>query len=95
MNPGIQSFPVTNPANYDTAFLRRQSAHVLIQQKGSQRYLAGDGDWTDIVEEAATFRSGSAAMEVIVKRKLAKVQLVLTREIRVSEVIAVETLISG
>lgn len=93
MNTGVQTNFGVTANRFDTEFLQRQSVHVLVQQKDSHRYLATDGSWTDGAEAAAKFQSGSAAVEQIVKRRLARVQLVLTREIRVSEVIPVETVL--
>ncbi len=93
MNTGVQTNFGIKANSFDTEFLQRQSVHVLVQQKDSHRYLAADGSWTDTAEAAARFQSGSAAMEQIVKRRLARVQLVLTREIRVSEVIPVDTVL--
>jgi|GEM_PF-1797651 len=81
--------------SYDTKALRHQSTRVLIQQQGSQRYLSADGGWGHDVEQAVSFRSGSAAVEQVVKRKLTKVQLVLIRDIRVSETIPVSACIRG
>ena len=86
---------VTTVASYDTEVLRHQSTRVLIQQKGSHRYLSAGGVWAADIEQAASFRSGSAAVEQILKQKLEKVHLVLIREIRVSEVIPVNASVCG
>jgi len=96
MNLQEQTTRTINPAvNHDTEMLRRQSTRVLIQQKGSQQYLSAGGGWSIDVVQAVSFRSGSAAVEQIVKRKLANVQLVLIRDIRVSEIIPVDPSICG
>ncbi len=74
-------------AGYDTGFLSRHSTKVLIQDAATRRYLTTANLWTTQADQARTFRSGSAAMEHVTRRKLTKVQLVLTRAITVSEVI--------
>ncbi len=74
-------------AGYDTEFLRRNSTKVLIQDAATRRYLTVADVWTTQADQALTFRSGSAAMEHVTRKKLVKVQLVLTRAITFSEVI--------
>ena len=72
---------------YDTEFLSRHSTKVLIQDAATRRYLTVTDVWTTQPELAMTFCSGSAAMEHVTRKKLVKVQLVLTRAITFSEVI--------
>lgn len=74
-------------AGYDTEFLSRHSTKVLIQDAATRRYLTVANVWTTQVEQAMTFRSGSAAMEHMTRKKLINVRLVLTRAITISEVI--------
>ncbi len=74
-------------AGYDTEFLRRSSSKVLIQDAATRRYLTVADLWTPQADQAMTFRSGSAAMEHVNRKKLTRVQLVLTRAITFSEVI--------
>lgn len=74
-------------AGYDTDFLSRQASKVLIQDAVTRRYLTVADLWTPQADQAMTFRSGSAAMEHVNRKKLTRVQLVLTRAITFSEVI--------
>lgn len=76
-------------ASYDTEFLSRHSTKVVIQESATRRYLAPTGLWTNSLEQARTFRSGSAAMEHVKQLKLTQVRLVLTRAFTVSEIIPV------
>lgn len=78
---------------YDTEFLSRNSTKVLIQDAATRRYLTVADVWTPQPELAMTFRSGSAAMEHVTRKKLVKVQLVLTRAITFSEVIPTAELV--
>ena len=80
-------------AGYDTEFLSRNSTKVLIQDAATRRYLTVADVWTKQPELAMTFPSGSAAMEHVTRKKLVKVQLVLTRAITFSEVIPTRELL--
>ena len=75
--------------NYDTQFLSQSSTKVLIQMTATRRYLGTGGLWLEDIEQARTYRSGSAAMEEVGRLNLGKVQLVLVRNIKVCEVIPV------
>jgi hypothetical protein len=79
----------TGVADCDTEFLSRHSTKVMIQEAATRRYLSKDDLWTPELEQAAAFRSGSAAMEHLIQRKLTNVRLVLTRDITFSEIIPV------
>lgn len=75
----------------DTEFLSRHSTKVLIQDAATRRYLTVADVWTAQPELALTFRSGSAAMEHVTRKRLVNVHLVLTRAITVSEVIPAQS----
>lgn len=77
----------TSIAGCNTEFLSRQASKVLIQDAVTRRYLTDADLWTPQADQAMTFRSGSAAMEHVNRKKLTRVQLVLTRAITFSEVI--------
>jgi hypothetical protein len=76
-------------ASFDTEFLSRNSTKVVIQETATRRYLTAAGLWGNSLDQACTFRSGSAAMEQVKHRKLTQVRLVLTRDITFSEIIPV------
>jgi hypothetical protein len=80
-------------AGYDTEFLRRHVSKVLIQDAVTRRYLTVADLWTPQADQAMPFRSGSAAMEHVTRKKLTRVQLVLTRAITFSEVIPMADLL--
>lgn len=80
-------------AGYDTEFLRRTSTKVLIQDAATRRYLTVADLWTPQTELALTFPSGSAAMDHVTRKKLTRVQLILTRAINFSEVIPTKELL--
>lgn len=81
--------PLPGVADCDTEFLSRQSTRVTIQETATRRYLSNNGLWTAKLDQAMTFRSGSAAMEHLSQRNLKNIRLVLTRDITVSEIIPV------
>ena len=74
-------------AGYETEFLSRHSTRVMIRDATTRRYLTIADLWTTQADQALNFRSGSAAMEHVTRKKLTHVSLVLTRAITVSEVI--------
>jgi hypothetical protein len=90
-----QPAKLATPSGCDTEFLSRHSTQVMIQEIATRRYLATTGVWTADLGQALTFRSGSAAMEHLMQKKLTNVQLVLTRAITVSEVIPVTRAMRG
>lgn len=90
-------FPFANVpgdlASYDTQYLRRRSTKVIIQEMATRRYLSEKGVWIPDIKQAMTFQSGSKAVEQVTKLKLSNVQLILTRDIRASEVIPMDSLL--
>ncbi|MGC3957434.1 MAG: hypothetical protein QM813_05575 [Verrucomicrobiota bacterium] len=88
MNTGpLKHEAATSIAGCNTEFLSRHASKVLIQDAMTRRFLTAADLWTPQADQAMTFRSGSAAMEHVTRKKLTKVQLVLTRAITFSEVI--------
>ncbi len=90
-------FPFANVpgdlASYDTQYLRRRSTNVIIQEAATRRYLSEKGVWIPDIKQAMTFQSGSKAVEHVKRLKLSNVHLILTRDIRASEVIPVDSLL--
>jgi len=72
---------------FDTQFLRRNFAKVVIQEVPTRRFWQSTGIWTTDVDKATSFRTCSAALEQATLFRLQYVQLVLTREIKECEVI--------
>ena len=62
-------------------------SHALIQEIATRRYIGHGGAWTVELDQATDFRSAAAAMEHIQKLKFVMVQLVLTGNLTVCEVI--------
>lgn len=60
---------------------------ALIQEIATRRYFGSGGAWTSDREQATDFRSAAAAMEHAQQRKFVMVQLVLTGNLTVCEVI--------
>jgi hypothetical protein len=84
----------TNPkagVKFDTQFLRRHFSKVVIQESPTGRFWQNSGIWTTDIEKATSFRACSAAFEEATHLKLQNVQLVLTREIKETEVIPIKT----
>ena len=90
-------FPFANVpgdlASYDTQYLRRRSTKVIIQEMATRRYLSEKDVWVAEIKLAATFQSGSKAVEHITKLKLSNVHLILTRDIRTSKIIQMDSLL--
>jgi hypothetical protein len=60
---------------------------ALIQEIATRRYFGHGGEWTDDLEQATDFRSAAAALEHVQQLKFVMVQLVLTGNLAVCEVI--------
>ena len=60
---------------------------ALIQEIATRRYVGHGGAWTSDLEQATDFRSAAAAMEQVQHLNFVMVQLVLTGNLTVCEVI--------
>ena len=68
---------------------------ALIQEIATRRYFGHGGDWTVDPEQATDFRSAAAAMEHVQQHNFVMVQLVLTGNLTVCEVIPSTTAVSA
>ena len=67
---------------------------ALIQEIATRRYFSHGGAWTVDPEQATDFRSAAAAMEHVQQHNFVMVQLVLSGNLTVCEVIPTTTAVS-
>jgi hypothetical protein len=76
---------------FDTQSLRRHFTKVLIREIPTGRYWESNGFWTSDIGKATSFHDCTAAFEEVTHWRLPLVQLVLTRELVVRQVIPLKT----
>ena len=81
--------------NSDNQIRNGSRPQALIQEIATRRYFGHGGAWTVDLEQATDFRSAAAAMEHLQQLNFVMVQLVLTGNLTVCEVIPSTTAASA